>query len=124
MVDSVLDTIKGAIGISTEVADFDIPLILEINTALATLHQLGFGEEAFVITDDGDEWDDVLGDGTNLEDIKSYIWYSVRLSFDPPQNSFLVDAIQKRIEELAWRIKVKLDPAPEEEEEEEDEEDE
>lgn len=121
MAETVLSTIKGAIGISSDVTDFDIPLVLEINTALATLNQLGFGEEPVVITSET-EWDDVLGDATNLEDFKSYIWYSVRLSFDPPSNSFLVTAIEKRIDELAWRIKVKLEPEPTPEEEEEDEE--
>lgn len=111
MTDSILDTVKGVLGIPTDVTDFDISLIVEINTALATLNQLGVGiAGGFVITDDTDVWADFLEAVTNLEDTKSYTCHKVRLAFDPPSNSFLVDAIQKQILELEWRLMVKVDP--------------
>jgi hypothetical protein len=123
MTDSILDTVKGVLGIPTDITDFDVALIVEINTALATLNQLGLGvEEGLVVVDADDEWDDFLDEVTNLEDAKSYICHKVRLAFDPPQHQFLVDAIQKQIEELGWRLMVKVDPEtnPEEEEEEDE----
>jgi hypothetical protein len=75
------------------------------------LNQLGVGpEEAFKITDDDDVWDTFLEDHLDLELVKSYIFLKVRLLFDPPQNSFLVNAIEKQIEQFEWRLQVQAEP--------------
>lgn len=120
MADSILVTVKNSLGIPSGTEAFDDTLIMEINAALSTLRELGVGEGDLIIANDEDEWADFLGDATNLEDAKLYICRKVRLSFDPPQNSFLVSAIEKQIEELTWRLMIKTDPALEEEEEEDD----
>jgi len=117
MADSILVHIKSALGIPTTVTDFDSAVLMEINTAFVVLNQLGIGPETpFVVTDDTAEWGDLVEEGgALLEAIRSYIWYKVRLSFDPPTVSFLVDAIQKQILELEWRFMVISTPAPVEE---------
>jgi len=109
--DSILDTIKQALGVENEYTGFDVNILLDINSALGNLNQLGVGpSEGFVVTDQKQTWVDFLGSSIKLEAVKSYILHKVRLSFDPPSNSFLIDAIQKQIDELGWRLMVQEDP--------------
>ncbi len=111
--DSILDTVKQALGVESSYNGFDVNILLDINSALGNLNQLGIGPaEGFVVTDQSQTWAQFLGSSIKLETVKSYILYKVRLSFDPPSNSFLVDSIQKQIQELEWRLMVQEDPPP------------
>ena len=47
--------------------------------------------------------------------VKTYIYMKVRLIFDPPTISSVIDAYKNQIAELEWRLNVAVDP-PEEEE--------
>jgi len=40
---------------------------------------------------------------------KTIFYDSVKLIFDPPSNSFLVTAIEKRMEEYKWRLNAQVD---------------
>ena len=109
--ESILNSIKKLLGIEPDDTSFDQELIMHINSVFMVLTQLGLGPTAgFVITDASTEWNDYLSTRTDLESIKSYIYLRVRLFFDPPQNSFLVDSIKKQCEELEWRLNVQVDP--------------
>jgi hypothetical protein len=109
--DSILNTIKHTLDIEDDYTGFDIDIILGINTALSTLTQLGVGPVGgFSIEDSSQNWVDFLGDSKNLEAVKSYIGLKVRLMFDPPTSSFVVDAISRQITELEWRLQVQVDP--------------
>lgn len=109
--DSILNTVKIALGVETEYNGFDTNILLDINSALSNLNQLGVGPvEGFVIKGENETWEEFLGNSIQLEATKSYILHKVRLSFDPPTNSFLVEAIQKQIQELEWRLMVQVDP--------------
>jgi hypothetical protein len=104
--ESILDSVKQMVGgISFDDTTFDAELILHINSALMVLTQLGVGPSTgFRISGNEETWKDFIGDHINLEAIKTEVALRVRLVFDPPQNSFLVAAIQKQIEEYDWRI--------------------
>lgn len=103
--DSILNTIKLALGVEADYNDFDTNILLDINSAIFNLNQLGVGpNSSFVVKGEGETWENLLGDTIQLELAKSYILAKVRLSFDPPSNSFLVDAIQKQIAEYEWRL--------------------
>jgi hypothetical protein len=105
--DSILNTVKLALGVEADYNNFDIPILLEINSAIFNLNQLGIGlVNGFVVKGEGESWKDLLGDTLQFELVKSYILAKVRLSFDAPGNSFLVDAIQKQIAEYEWRLMV------------------
>ena len=107
---SILTSIKIMLGLGSDYTPFDNELVIFINSALSKLTQLGVGpDEGFVLVDLTETWDDLLGDLTNLEMVKNYIYIDVRLLFDPPGNSFIVDAFKKQQEELAWRITVAYD---------------
>lgn len=106
---SILDTIKTQLGIEKEVDHFDEELILHINTALLSLTQLGIGPgNGFMITGRVDEWSQFLGNRLDLEAAKTLVYLKVRVSFDPPTNSFLLESMNKTIDELSWRLMLQL----------------
>lgn len=105
--DSILTTIKHMIGPSETYDYFDTDLIVHINSALATLHQLGVGPDAgFAITGVTETWGDFLGTDPCLNSVKDFIYLQCRLAFDPPQNSAILASIKEQISELTWRINV------------------
>ena len=108
---SILTSIKKLLGIAEEDTSFDQDIIMHINTVFAVLSQLGVGPaNGFSIEDDSAIWGDYLGNATNLELVKSYIYMKVRSMFDPPTSSILADAMNKNISELEWRINTTVDP--------------
>ena len=108
--ESILDTIKKLLGIQAEYTNFDKDIITHINTAFATLNQLGVGpKDGFLIYDDAAVWDDYIT-SCNLSMIKSYIYLKVRTLFDPPTSSVLMDSMTRSIAELEWRIFLEGDP--------------
>ena len=127
--ENILDSIKKLLGIDEADLNFDQELIMHINSVFMVLNQLGVGPVGgFKISSNEEVWTDFVGTRLDLESVKSYIYLKVRLLFDPPQNSFLVAAIEKQIEENEWRLQVQVEPyaitaaALLEEEDEEDEE--
>lgn len=109
--DSILLTIKKLLGVSEEYTNFDIDIMVHINSALSILTQLGVGpENGFVITGAESLWSDFVSDTSKLEMIKTYIYLRVRLLFDPPTNSFVTTSIEKTISELEWRLQVAAEP--------------
>lgn len=115
---SILTTIKNLLGIDESVIVFDSELVIHINSVISILSQLGVtSADNFSIVDDTAVWTDLLGDSTDLDLVKTYIYSKVKLVFDPPQNSFLVTNIVKQCEEYESRINMLTtpDPIPEEE---------
>lgn len=105
--DSILNTIKKLLGINPENTDFDMDIIIHINSVFSTLRQLGIGNEnGYKITNSQNLWNEFIDDNKYLEEVKSYMYLKVRLLFDPPQNSFLVDSFKKSIDEYEWRFTV------------------
>ena len=105
MIDSVLLSTKQMLGISPEDTSFDVNVIMSINTALTTLMDLGLTEvEDEIVTDDDMTWDDLLGGRTDIEYVKTYIYQKVKMIFDPPTSTAAIDAMQRSISELEWRI--------------------
>lgn len=101
---SILDDIKSSIGIVPDYTEFDKTLLLLINSTFSTLHQLGFGpDEGFEITDNTTIWSDYIP-SPRLNFIKEYIISNVHLAFDPPTSSIAKDILEKRIQELTFRI--------------------
>lgn len=105
MIDSVLLSTKQMLGISPEDTSFDVNVIMSINTALTTLMDLGLTEvEDEIVTDDIMTWDDLLGGRTDIEYVKTYVYQKVKMIFDPPTSTAAIDAMQRSINELEWRI--------------------
>lgn len=105
MTDSILGSIKEPLNLPVDDTSFDNTLTLYINSVFSTLTQLGIGPESgFRISDSTATWDTFLDTAQDLESVKSYMYYKVRLMFDPPQNSFGIASIEKMAEEEISRI--------------------
>lgn len=117
---SILTTVKKTLGLAEDYTFFDPDVILHINSSFGTLHQLGIGPvNGFEIEDNTAVWSDFIGEDLTLSSVKQYIYYTVRLAFDPPTFGPLLDAIHEKIRELEWRLNVVredqlLDATPEE----------
>lgn len=103
--DSILTSIKKLLGIAEDYEHFDMDLIIHINSVLAVLHQLGVGpENGFSIEDRSAVWSEFMGKDPRLNLVKSYIHLKVRLLFDPPLGSAVLESTNRMISELEWRI--------------------
>ena len=109
--ESILTSIKKLLGIAEDYEHFDTDLIIHINSVFSILTQLGVGpSEGFFITDKYAVWDDFLSENTKIELAKTYVYLKVKMIFDPPQSSAVIDAMNRTISELEWRLNVSVDP--------------
>lgn len=114
MDESILTSVKLALGIMADYQYFDSQLILYINAALAVLAQTGVGTDGFTIQNANETWADFLGEKeAALSYSKAYVVMKVRLMFDPPQSSAAMEALKEMITEYEWRGFVECDPPPE-----------
>lgn len=108
--ESILDSIKKMLGLEEDYTPFDTDIIIHINSALMNLQQLGVGpKEGFEISDSTATWSEFLTNNTKLNSAKTYVYLYVRMLFDPPTNSFVMDAMKKQLEELGWRLNVQAE---------------
>lgn len=108
--ESILTSIKKLLGITEEYEHFDADIIMHINSVFMILNQLGVGPpDGFFIEDSSATWDDYIPDGTNLQPVKSYMYAKVRLLFDPPLSSAVMEAMKQMIAELEWRLNVQAE---------------
>lgn len=107
---SILTSIKKLLGIDEAYEQFDADIVMHINSVLAILTQLGVGpENGFSISDKTAVWDDFIPNNPRFGFVKSYIYLKVRLLFDPPLGSAVIESINRQISELEWRIQVQAD---------------
>ena len=105
--ESILTSIKKLLGITEEYEHFDADIVMHINSALMALTQLGVGpSEGFFIQDKTSTWADFIADPTKFEAVKTYVYLTVRLVFDPPTNSTVIAAYEKQRSEWEWRLNV------------------
>lgn len=115
--ESMLTSIKKMLGIAEEYTQFDADLIMHINSVLSILTQIGVGpSEGFAIEDDVAVWTDFVPANPKLGLIKSYTYMKVKLIFDPPLSSSVIESLTRSISELEWRIQVAADPVESNEE--------
>ena len=105
--DSILTSIKKLLGITEDYEHFDQDIIMHINSVFMILTQMGVGPaDGFRIEDDSATWSDFTSDLKVLESVKSYMYLKVRLLFDPPTSSSVLDSTNRLISELEWRLNV------------------
>lgn len=105
--ESILTSVKKMLGISEEYTHFDADLIMHINSVFMILTQLGVGPaEGFQISDANSFWTDFVEEEGNLEAIKSYMYLKVKMIFDPPLSTSVIEAMNRMIGELEFRLNV------------------
>lgn len=116
--DSILNTVKKMLGIDDSYKVFDMDIIVSINSTLSTLYQLGITFDSdFIVMNECQKWSDIIKDKfkNRLAFIQQYVYLKVRVLFDPPTSSFVLDAYNKQISELEWRINVEIETIGKEE---------
>ena len=110
--ESILTSIKKLLGIDAAYTHFDTDLIMHINSVFSILTQLGVGPpDGFSIAGADEKWSDFISDKTNhFSLVKSYTHLKVRLLFDPPLGSAVIESINRQISEFEWRLFVAADP--------------
>lgn len=111
MDNSILNTVKKAVGLMPEYDAFDDVLIMHINSVFMILSQVGIGpKNGFRIEDASTEWEAYLSEEfENFEAVKSYICLKVRLLFDPPSSSTHMQAIKDSVSEFEWRLNIEAE---------------
>lgn len=103
---SILNDTKKVLGLMPDYDVFNPDILMHINTTFFTLGQLGLGPEGGIYIDDATEWSEVIGDDPNLNAVKTYVYLRVRMLFDPPATSYLINAMTEQVRELEWRLNV------------------
>lgn len=110
MEESILKTIKTMLGLDVADDSFDTDLIVHINTALMVATQLGIGPTAgFFIDGDTKTWANFVEDMPKYEALKTFVYMKVKLVFDPPPTSFVLEAMKNTILELEWRLRLQAE---------------
>ena len=105
MEQSILKSVRKVLGFAPDDTSFDEDILMHTNSVFNTLTQLGIGPtDGFSIEDDSVEWDAFIGTDKNLNSVKSYIYLRLRLIFDPPQTSYLIQALNEQRLELESRL--------------------
>lgn len=104
--DSILNHIKKMLGPGETHSHFDTDIVTHINAAFMELQQMGVGPESgFAIKDTSETWDEYLPvDDKNFEAVKTYVYIYVKLIFDPPLNSSVLNALKEQMSRLEWRL--------------------
>ena len=112
--ESILTSVKQMLGIQEDYTHFDPDIIMHINSAFNILQQLGVGpKEGFLITDKSQSWGDFETDSRRIQMMKTYVYMKVRIGFDPPATSTIMEAFKEQIREMEWRLNVAVDPKEE-----------
>lgn len=106
---SILTSTKKVLGLAADYTAFDEDVMIHINSAFSTLTQLGIGPSiGFMIEDSSSDWSEFvdMDSDPQFNSVKSYVFLKTKMLFDPPQTSFVIDALNKQIEEIEWRLNV------------------
>ena len=104
---SILISTKKILGITANYDAFDLDILTHINASFSILNQLGVGPvEGFFVEDETAVWDDFVVPENQKHLVKTYIFLKVRMLFDPPATSYLIEASNKQIQEYEWRLNV------------------
>ena len=111
--DSVLMTVRDAVGLEKDDDSFDTELIIYINGAISELLQAGVGNEV-IVTGEDTKWSDLVVNDSGSVSMKlvglaiMYVFLNVKVHFDPPQvntQNVMVEAMNQAI----WRLAVAWD---------------
>ena len=106
---NILNTIKLLLGIAPEYEEFDEQILININNAFAILWQLDVGPENGFVANKDSTWSEYTDSDVIRELLKNYVYYRVRMSFDPPQNGTLNETMKNQLSEMEYRLRSMVD---------------
>lgn len=106
---SILNDVKKAIGLDPDYDVFDLDVILSINAAFVILDQVeSRSDTIYQIEGEENTWAELANQNT-VGLVKQYIINKAKLTFDIPPTSYLINALEKQISEIEWRLNVSSD---------------
>lgn len=110
--ESILNSVKKLLGIPKDLHEFDPDILMNINAAIFTLRQIGVGpEEIFTVNSEEQTYEDYLGSNNKeIPQVKMYLFYKTKLSFDPPTSGTVIECIKEFIREAESRLSYQVDP--------------
>lgn len=107
MSDSILLSTKHVLGLSDDYDIFDEGIIMHINMALASAESIGCPISVnAVVEDETALWSSLDLPHNQLNILKNYVYLKARLMFDPPTTSYLIEALNKQVAEIEYRMHV------------------
>lgn len=107
--ESILTSVKLQLNLTEDYEYYDADIIMHINSVFMILRQIGVGpEEGFSIKDKSTTWDEYISTD-KIEAVKTYVGLKVKLIFDPPSSSIAVEAINRTLGELEWRLNLEME---------------
>ena len=107
---TILKDIKSVLGLIDDDNAYDGEILMHLNSAFMYLNQLGFGELYKPETiEETTTWEEVFSNRDYVNCIKPYIYKRVRLIFDPPGSSIVMQSLENLIREDEYRIQSMLD---------------
>ena len=105
--DSILASIKKNLGVDENCEHFDPDIITYINGVFMTLMQIGIGPSTgFAINDKNDLWSDFIPEDFQcVSAVKSFVTIKVKLLFDPPLSSSVIESMNNMANEYEWRLR-------------------
>lgn len=104
MEQSILTSTKKMLGVEDDQTAFDLEVTTHINSAISSLSQV-ITVNAAHIEDAETKWDALGLPPVQLDMAKTFIFKKVKLAFDPPGTSYLIEAAERQIKEEEWRLK-------------------
>lgn len=111
--ETILNVIKNFIGISTSDPHFDDEILMHINLIIAELEIVGTTDKVSICSKDT-VWTDYLVKEVDIASIQTLIGMKVKMVFDPPANSFLVESYNKQIDKMEWLLTINKEGEPNE----------
>lgn len=109
-IDSILESIKTMLNVPVDSTEFDVDLVIHINSVFSILTQLGVGpSDGFEITGPEEKWSDYMDDYKKISELISYMYMKVKLIFDPPTIGGVLDSYKELIREFEWRAYIEGD---------------
>lgn len=107
--DSILKSVKKLLGYPVEETEFDTDILLNINSAIGTLTQLGVGpKNGYVVMGADETYGDFLGENAErFPQVQMFLYMKTKLGFDSStMSSSTIAMFQESIKELEFRLQV------------------
>lgn len=104
--ESILNSVKKQLDIAEDDNSFDTNIVMHINSVFVNLYQMGVGQSTpYQIQDASNVWSEfITNEKPYLALVKSYMYLSVKLLFDPPRTSNLLEAMNAKMHEYEVRL--------------------
>ena len=104
---SILEDVKKFCQIPDFDDGFDTELLILINSTLMSIAQISAkAQSGTLVTGSEDTWASLIEGDDEMEGIKAYVCMKVKMIFDPPSSSFVLEAYKNEIAELEWRLHI------------------